>query len=89
VRDKAQPILEIKASDGRAGEGAAPFFLHFDAAEIEEGPMGHMLEDRFLYAAFLDAMRAAPGVTLLSGETVVAQDVSGSGVTVTLARVGK
>jgi 2-polyprenyl-6-methoxyphenol hydroxylase-like FAD-dependent oxidoreductase len=61
VRDKAQPILEIKASDGRAGEGAAPFFLHFDAAEIEEGPMGHMLEDRFLYAAFLDAMRAAPG----------------------------
>ena len=41
VADKAQPILEIKASDGRAGEGAAPFFLHFDHAEIEEGPMGH------------------------------------------------
>lgn len=85
VRDKAQPILEIKASDGRAGEGAAPFFLHFDHSEIEEGPMGHMLEDRFLYAAFLDAMRAAPGVTLLSGETVVAQEVTPSGVAVTLA----
>ncbi len=85
VADKAQPILEIKASDGRAGEGAAPFFLHFDAAEIEEGPMGHMLEDRFLYAAFLAAIQAAPGVTLLSGETVVAQEGSGSGVAVTLA----
>jgi 2-octaprenyl-6-methoxyphenol hydroxylase len=85
VRDKAQPILEIKASDGRAGEGAAPFFLHFDHAEIEEGPMGHMLEDRFLYAAFLDAMRATPGVTLLSGETVVAQEATPSGVAVTLA----
>jgi 2-octaprenyl-6-methoxyphenol hydroxylase len=85
VRDKAQPILEIKASDGRAGEGAAPFFLHFDAAEIEEGPMGHMLEDRFLYAAFLEATQAAPGITLISGETVVAQEVTGSGVTVTLA----
>mgnify|MGYP003516268422 FL=1 len=48
VADKAQPMLEIKASDGRAGEGAAPFFLHLDHAEIEEGPMGHMLEDRFL-----------------------------------------
>lgn len=47
--------------------------------------MGHMLEDRFLYAAFLDAMRAAPGVTLLSGETVVAQEVTPSGVAVTLA----
>ena len=85
VRDKAQPILEIKASDGRAGEGAAPFFLHFDHAEIEEGPMGHMLEDRFLYAAFLDAMSTAKGVTLLSAETVVAQEVSGSAVAVTLA----
>jgi 2-octaprenyl-6-methoxyphenol hydroxylase len=85
VADKAQPILEIKASDGRAGQGAAPFFLHFDHAEIEEGPMGHMLEDRFLYAAFLQAMQAAPGVTLLSGETVVGQEVSASDVSVTLA----
>ncbi|MFN3576302.1 MAG: FAD-dependent monooxygenase [Tabrizicola sp.] len=85
VADRAQPILEIKASDGRAGEGAAPFFLHFDAAEIEEGPMGHMLEDRHLYAAFLAAMQAMPGVTLLSGETVVAQETGPEGVTVTLA----
>jgi 2-octaprenyl-6-methoxyphenol hydroxylase len=77
--------LQIKASDGRAGEGAAPFFLQFDHAEIEEGPMGHMLEDRFLYAAFLAAMRAAPGVSLLSGETVVAQEPGPSGVSVTLA----
>ena len=38
----------------------------FDAAEIEEGPMGFMLEDRFLYAAFLDAMRETPGVTRVS-----------------------
>ncbi|MDR5652406.1 FAD-dependent monooxygenase [Ruixingdingia sedimenti] len=85
VADRAQPILGIKASDGRAGEGAAPFFLHFDHAEIEEGPMGHMLEDRFLYAAFLDAMRNAPGVTLRDGEKVVAQAVAGAGVTVALA----
>jgi 2-octaprenyl-6-methoxyphenol hydroxylase len=85
VADRAQPMLEIKASDGRAGEGAAPFFLHFDAAEIEEGPVGHMLEDRHLYAAFLAAMRETPGITLLSGETVVAQEVGTSGVTVTLA----
>ncbi|MFP5480500.1 MAG: UbiH/UbiF/VisC/COQ6 family ubiquinone biosynthesis hydroxylase [Alphaproteobacteria bacterium] len=85
VAEKAQPILQIKASDGRAGEGAAPFFLQFDAAEIEEGPMGHMLEDRYLYAAFLEAMRAAPGITLISGETVVGQEVTASGVVVRLA----
>jgi 2-octaprenyl-6-methoxyphenol hydroxylase len=85
VADKAQPMLEIKASDGRAGEGAAPFFLHFDHTEIEEGPMGHMLEDRHLYAAFLRAMQATPGITLLSGETLVAQEIGPAGVTVTLA----
>ncbi|MGV8985099.1 MAG: FAD-dependent monooxygenase [Cypionkella sp.] len=69
----AQPILQVVASDGRAGEGASPFALHFDAAEIEEGPMGYMVEDRHLYAAFLAAMAAEPGITLLSGESVVAQ----------------
>jgi 2-octaprenyl-6-methoxyphenol hydroxylase len=40
VADKAQPILEIKASDGRAGEGAAPFFLHFDACRDRGRPDG-------------------------------------------------
>jgi 2-octaprenyl-6-methoxyphenol hydroxylase len=84
VADRCQPILKIKASDGHAGQGPAPFFLTFDAGEIEEGPMGFMLEDRFLYAAFLDAMAAAPGITLLSGETVVAQEAGPAGVSVTL-----
>ena len=85
IADKVQPILKIVASDGRAGEGAAPFFLSFDHAEIEEGPMGHMAEDRFLYAAFLAAMEEQPAITLLSGETVVAQAVGPSDATVTLA----
>lgn len=83
--DAVQPILKVKASDGRAGQGPAPFFLTFDAADLEEGPMGFMVEDRHLYAAFLAAMADTPGLTLLSGETVVAQEVSAQGVTVTLA----
>ncbi len=85
VAAQVQPILQIKASDGTAGQGAAPFFLHFDSAEIEEGPMGFMLEDRHLYRAFLDAMQTTPGLTLLSGETVVAQEIGPKGVTVSLA----
>lgn len=85
VADKAQPMLRIKTSDGRVGQGPSPFFLTFDSAEIEEGPMGFMLEDRHLYAAFLAAMAAEPGITLLSGETVVAQEVTATGASVTLA----
>ncbi|TKA96041.1 2-octaprenyl-6-methoxyphenyl hydroxylase [Cereibacter changlensis] len=83
VAAKSQPILQIKTSD-QAGNGPAPFFLTFDHAEIEEGPMGFMLEDRHLYAAFLAAMQAEPRITLLSGESVVAQEGAASGVTVTL-----
>ncbi|MBN2907478.1 MAG: FAD-dependent monooxygenase [Rhodobacteraceae bacterium] len=81
----SQPILEIIATDGRAGEGPAPFFLDFDHGEIEEGPMGYMLEDRFLRQAFLEAMAASPHITTLSSETVVAQAPDATGVTVTLA----
>ncbi len=84
--DHAQPMLDIKVSDGRAGEGAlSPFFLHFDHAEIEEGAMGQMLEDRFLRRAFLLEMDKHPLITQLSGETVVAQSVTATGAQITLA----
>lgn len=81
----AQPINEIKTSDGRPGEGPSRFFLHFDSAEIEEGPMGFMLEDRHLYAALLGAMQAEPRITLISATNVVAQAPSAAGIGVTLA----
>jgi 2-octaprenyl-6-methoxyphenol hydroxylase len=82
VADKTQPILQIKASDGRPAEGAAPFFLHFDHAELEEGPMGHMLEDRILRPALLAAMDREGRITHLSGESVIGQEVDALGVTV-------
>lgn len=85
VADNAQPMLEIKVTDGHAGEGPSPFFLHFDHAEIEEGPMGYMVEDRYLRRALLEAMDAAPGITQLNGVSVVAQEIDAAGVTVTLS----
>ncbi|MEF9605982.1 FAD-dependent monooxygenase, partial [Paracoccus sp. PXZ] len=42
----AQEIRKVAATQGVAGEGAGPFGLHFDGAEIEEGRLGYMLEDR-------------------------------------------
>jgi 2-octaprenyl-6-methoxyphenol hydroxylase len=85
VSGDAQPINGIRASDGRAGEGASPFFLAFDAAEIEEGPMGYMLEDRFLRRALLDAMKAEDRISHVAGRTVTAQQVDPQGVTITLS----
>lgn len=84
VADRAQPMLEIKASDGHAGEGTAPFFVHFDHREIEEGPMGYMLEDRYLRRAFLQAMEDEPLITMINQRRVVAQAPDQTGVTLTL-----
>ncbi|MEC7256950.1 MAG: UbiH/UbiF/VisC/COQ6 family ubiquinone biosynthesis hydroxylase [Pseudomonadota bacterium] len=85
LRAHAEPMLKIAVSDGHAGAGPSPFAMQFDHAEIEEGPMGHVVEDRFLRRALMAAMDAAHGVTQINGAQVVAQDITPSGATVTLA----
>ncbi len=80
----AQPMLDIKVTDGRAGDGPSPMFMHFDHAEIEEGPMGFMVEDRNLRPALLDAVAATERVQVLNGKTVVSQNPDASGITLTL-----
>lgn len=84
VATHAQPMLEIKVTDGHAGQGPSPFFMHFDHAEIEEGPMGFMVEDRHLRGAFVNAMASEPAITRINGKTVTAQSAEQTGVTVTL-----
>jgi 2-octaprenyl-6-methoxyphenol hydroxylase len=85
VQALAQPILAIRASDGRPGEPVSPLHLAFDGAELDEGPMGHLLEDRHLFAALHAALAAAPGVTVVAPATVVAQETGPTGARVTLA----
>ena len=85
VAPSAQPLLDIRISDGRPGEGPSPFVLEFDHAEIDEGPMGYMVEDRFLSRALLDAVESHPKVTLIDQETVVAQTVGPALATLELA----
>jgi 2-octaprenyl-6-methoxyphenol hydroxylase len=85
LEPRAQAIEDIRISDGRAGEGAAPWFLHFDHREIDEGPMGHFLEDRWLRAALLAAMDAAPGIEARFDATAVAQTAEPAAIRVTLA----
>jgi len=80
----SQPLLEIKVTDGRMGEGPSPVGLEFDHAEIGEGPMGHMVEDRHLRGALLDALSGS-GVTSFNETAVTDHHTAPSGVTVTLA----
>ena len=82
---EAQPILRVEAADARPGEAPSPLALALDHAEIEEGPLGHMVEDRHLRRLLLQAMAEAEGVTHLPGAEVVAQAVDPHGVTLELA----
>lgn len=83
IAEHAQPMLEIKVTDGRAGEGPAPFWMHFDHTEIEEGPVGFMVEDRHLRRAFLQAMADQPNITHLQG-TVTDHAIQHGKATVTM-----
>jgi 2-octaprenyl-6-methoxyphenol hydroxylase len=85
LADHAQPMLQIKTTDGVVGRGPAPFFMTFDHAELGAGPMGYMVEDRHVYAGFLAAMQGQENITLISGQRVVAQDVQAGTARVTLA----
>jgi 2-octaprenyl-6-methoxyphenol hydroxylase len=81
----AQPMTEIKVADGRAGEGPSPFFMHFDHAEIEEGPLGFMVEARHLLPVLLDAVSGAAGITHLTGVRVTGHAADATGVRVELS----
>jgi 2-octaprenyl-6-methoxyphenol hydroxylase len=84
LAENAQPMNQIKVTDGRINDGHAFLGLHFDAAELEEGPMGYMVEDRHLRHALLDAVEAEPNITHMSAARVVAQEVTTTAATLTL-----
>lgn len=84
LEEAAQPMLEIKVTDGRAGDGPSPFLMQFEHAEIEEGPMGWMVEDRHLRPALLAAVEAEERINLRNGATVTAQEGDPQGITLTL-----
>jgi 2-octaprenyl-6-methoxyphenol hydroxylase len=58
--------------------------MHFDHTEIEEGPMGYMVEDRHLRHALLEAMNHEGNISQVEKARVVAQTVFANGITVTL-----
>ena len=43
---EAQPILQIRVSDGQLGRPASSLFLHYDREEVDGRPLGYMVENR-------------------------------------------
>ncbi len=66
VAPHAEEIRDILVTDGRPGEPASPLRLHFDAAEMGPDGFGHMVEDRHLRRALLNAAAAHPLIDYLA-----------------------
>lgn len=84
IEKNTQPILDIKVSDGRVGEGASDWFLHFDHQELEEGPMGHLIEDRYIREAFKVNISTSKQIKYIYGAEVVSKTVDETGVSLNL-----
>ncbi len=66
---QAEPILEIRVSDGRVGAGASPLFLHYDHQELgpeQEGPLGYIVENLATRRALAACAVRAAKLTLLA-----------------------
>jgi 2-octaprenyl-6-methoxyphenol hydroxylase len=51
LADVAEPILDIRVSDGRVGAAASRLFLHYDHRDVDEGPLGFIIENRLIRRA--------------------------------------
>ena len=75
---QAQPIAEILVTDGKPGQPASPFSLHFDSAELGAPSLGHIAENRHIRAALYAAMPA--NLELIAPATVSRLEQAGGQV---------
>ena len=77
---EAEPILEIRVSDGDS-----PLFLHYDHRELDEEPLGYMVENRMIRHALHATARALPTLDMRAPAELVALERGGAGVLARLA----
>ncbi|MFV0293400.1 MAG: UbiH/UbiF/VisC/COQ6 family ubiquinone biosynthesis hydroxylase [Paracoccus sp. (in: a-proteobacteria)] len=82
LAEMAQPITNVVARQARGTE-TDPMGLFFNGAEIEEGVLGYMLEDRFLYRALLSAMQKR--LTHIPATQVIGQAADTAGISISLS----
>ena len=72
----AQPIHEILVTDGKAGQAASPFSLHFDAQEVGADSLGHIAENRHIRSSLHGSVVRQSGLTLLAPQRVTSLTVT-------------
>ena len=84
IRDCSQPILDIEILDGKLVQGPSQFSLHFDNNEIHDGPMGYMIEDRFIQKALFAKILASNRIDYKFDSKVIKHYRQGSYISVRL-----
>jgi 2-octaprenyl-6-methoxyphenol hydroxylase len=84
IRDCSQPILDIEILDGKLVQGPSQFSLHFDNNEIHDGPMGYMIEDRFIQKALFAKILASKRIDYKFDSIVIKHYRQGSYISVRL-----
>ena len=84
IRDCSQPILDIEILDGKLVQGPSQFSLHFDNNEIHDGPMGYMIEDRFIQKALFAKILASKRIDYKFDSTVIKHYRQGNYISVRL-----
>ncbi|MEZ5669995.1 MAG: UbiH/UbiF/VisC/COQ6 family ubiquinone biosynthesis hydroxylase [Alphaproteobacteria bacterium] len=80
----AQPILEIRVSDGRPGGFTSSLFLHYDHAEVGTDPLGHIAENHLIRRALMQRIRQCPSVRVLAPAVVERLDNRADGADLAL-----
>ena len=76
----AQPILDIRVSDGRIGAGASSLFLHYDHREVGDAPLGCIVENRAIRRALHSEAGRRAGLRLAAPAQVAALERGSAGV---------
>ena len=89
MRAEAQPILDIRVSDGDAGGGVSRLFLHYDHRDLDgrtgpAAPLGYIVENRAIRRALLARLAELPAVTRLAPAGVGEVHREAAGATVIL-----
>ncbi|MEM7124259.1 MAG: UbiH/UbiF/VisC/COQ6 family ubiquinone biosynthesis hydroxylase [Pseudomonadota bacterium] len=80
VDDAAEPILEIRVSDGDA-----PLFLHYDHRDVGDHPLGFIAENRILRQALIERLANLNNVQIRAPHEVAGLDREPETATVALA----
>ena len=88
IAGHAEPILEIRVSDGKVGSDASSLFLHYDNRELgpdREGPLGYIVENLATRRALAARAAGLANLTLLAPARIVAVERGPAAVLAELA----